>query len=142
MKNKTSLALTILFAVILIIEYTFLYKFPHWTFTKTNLVIANHLLFYFSIFGFIIALTFLFNAPTLFKILFGVLLTLFLGIFSITEIRPIDTTTKPIDKELLWINIEGKKMIVRQRTNAKTNSEILDTVLVKDFGIFRRIYSQ
>ena len=140
MRNNFTFILFITFSFILLIQFSFIYGFSDWTFTKGFYVIANKLLLYFSIFGFILCLAILLKAPTGLRVFLGVIFTLFFVGTAFFEIKPIDTTTQPVDVKLLSTLSGKKKLIVRQRINAKTNSEILDTVTVKDVGIFRRVF--
>lgn len=140
MRNKLATALLIIFSVILLIQFSFIYGLPDWTFTKDSYVIANKLILYCSIFVLIICLLVLFKTSKFLILLLGIVFLIFLGIVAYFEFNPIDTTTQSIDKEMLWMSLDGKKLIVRQSINTKTNSVILDTVLVRDFGIFRKIY--
>lgn len=58
---------------------------------------------------------------------------------SYAEINPIDSTTAPIKIQTLRKNTDGSEIIVLKSINTKTNNIILDTILVKDFLIFRKI---
>lgn len=58
---------------------------------------------------------------------------------SYAEINPIDSTTGPIKIQTLRKNTDGSEIIVLKSINTKTNNIILDTILVKDFLIFRKI---
>ena len=140
--NKTVLRLTILSAIILLLEFTFSSLFPHWTFKTGTLIICNKLTIYLSIFGLIICGLLLFRAASWLTISLGVIFLIFFGVLSWSEIYPIDTTTEPVDIKTIQIYTDGKKLIARQYKNAKTNAVIKDTVLVKDIFIFRQVYDK
>ena len=72
----------------------------------------------------------------------GIIFLIFLVIVTISEFHPIDTTTEPVDTKTIQSFPDGKKLVVRQYENAKTNAIIKDTVLVKDLCIFRQIYDK
>jgi len=69
----------------------------------------------------------------------GIALFLF-SMLTFLVINPIDSTTEPTDIKTLITQADGKKIIVRQFKNAKTNAEIIDTVTVKDISIFRKVF--
>ena len=140
--NKKVLLLTILFAVILIIEFLFQKIFPGWSFKTGPLIVGNKILSYISFLGLIYCLILFFKPVFEIKVVIGILFTLLLGVLSCTEIYPIDTTTQPVDVETIQVYPNGKKLVVRQYKNAKTNREIQDTVLIKDVFLFRRQYQQ
>ena len=140
MRNNFTFRLTLLFLIILLVQFSFIYGFSHWTFIKGFYVVANKLILYFSIFGFILCIAGLFKAPRGLRVFLGITFSLFFLGTAYSEINPIDTTTEPVDIQLLSTFSNNKKLIVRHRINGKTNSEILDTVVVKDVGIFRRVY--
>lgn len=104
------------------------------------MVIINNVILYLSFFGLIFSALFTIKPKSsLIKALGFVFLIAFL-LLTYLEFNPIDTTTKPIDLATIKIGTSGKKLTVRQYKNAKTNRNILDTVLVNDQYIFRRIY--
>lgn len=140
--NKTVLRLTILSAIILLLEITFSSLFPHWTFKTGALIICNKLIIYLSIFGLIICSLLLFRAASWLTSSLGVIFLIFLGLLSYSEFYPIDTTTEPVDIKTVQTYTDGKKLVARQYENAKTNVIIEDTVLVEDVFIFRRIYDK
>jgi len=140
--NKTSLRLTILSAIILLLEITFSSLFPHWTFKTGTLIICNKLIIYLSIFVLIICSLLLFRAASWLTISLGLIFLIFFGVLSCSEIYPIDTTTEPVDIKTIQTYTDGKKLVARQYENAKTNAVIKDTVLVKDIFIFRQVYDK
>jgi hypothetical protein len=132
--------MTILFAGVLLIEFLFVTFYPSWTFTKGSFIIANNIISYLSFFGLIFFAVFTFRPKSLTTIALGVVELFLFSVVTFIEINPIDTTTEPIDIKTIVAQTDGKKIIVRQYKNAKTNTEIIDTVTVKDNYIFRRIF--
>jgi hypothetical protein len=61
---------------------------------------------------------------------------------SYAEIFPIDTTTQPVDITTLQLDKNGNKLVIQEFKNVETNEIIQDTVLVKDYFIFRRIINR
>ena len=131
--------ITIFFGILLLTEILFGQLFPNLTFINGTLTITYRIIGYISFSAFLFCLPLLFKASSWLTVPWGILLFSFLFINSCIEIYPIDTTTQPIDIATLRIDKNGKKLIVRERINAKTNSPIRDTVLVKDVFIFRTI---
>ncbi|TMI61960.1 MAG: hypothetical protein E6H07_16980 [Bacteroidetes bacterium] len=140
--NKISLRFAILFGIILIIEFLFAQVFPDWTFKAGFLVITNNILSYLSFWGLVYCMILFFRPAFEIKVVCGILFTVLLGIHSCSEIYPIDTTTQPNDLKTIQTYSDGKKLVVRQYKNAKTNADIQDTVLVKDVYLFRRLYKR
>lgn len=140
--NKTVLWVTILSAIILLLEITFSSLFHHWTFKKGTLIICNKLIIYLSIFALIICSLLLFRASFWLTIFLGIIFLIFFGVLSFSEIYPIDTTTEIVDIKTIQTYTDGKKLVVRQYENAKTNAVIKDTVLVKDIFIFRQVFDK
>jgi hypothetical protein len=138
--NKASLYLAILFGFILIIEFLFALGFPDWTFKTGFLVIANNILSYLSFWGLVYCTILFFRPAFETQVVCGILFTVLFGIHSCSEIYPIDTITQPNDLKTIQTYNDGKKLVVRQYKNAKTNVEIQDTVLVRDVFLFRRFY--
>lgn len=133
-------SLLILFSIILLIEFLFSQAFPVWDFKSTTLVTINRIATYLSFFGFIYFLLLTFKMTSWLKHIAGPLFIIAFGVFSCSEIYPIDTTTKPEDVAILQILDNGRKKVIREYQNSKTNRLIRDTVLVKDVFIFRHIY--
>lgn len=138
--NKTGLWLTIIFAGILLIEFLFAKFYTGWTFIKGSFVIANNIISYLSFFGLVFFTVFTFKPKSSATIALGLIALLLFSVLTYFEFNPIDTTTKPTDIKTISIQADGKKLIVRQYKNAKTNAKIVDTVLVKDVYIFRQIF--
>jgi len=113
--------------------------FPEMTFVNGSLTIAYRIVGYFTFSFFILGLLLLFNVNRSVTVALGIPLFLFFFINSCSEIYPIDTTTQPVDIGVLQTNENGNKMIARRYKNVKTNRIIQDTVLVKDYFIFRQI---
>ena len=134
--------MTILSAIILLLEITFSSLFHHWTFKKGTLIICNKLIIYLSIFALIICSLLLFRASFWLTIFLGIIFLIFFGVLSFSEIYPIDTTTEIVDIKTIQTYTDGKKLVVRQYENAKTNAVIKDTVLVKDIFIFRQVFDK
>lgn len=141
-KSKSTILLTILFAVLLTIEFAFAKFYPDWTFKTGTLVIGNKIISYLAFFGLLFCIALLFRVNAGLKIVLGILFILLLGILSCSEVYPIDTTTEPVDKMVLQTFGDGRKIVVRQYENAKTNAKIQDTILVRDIFIFRRLYEK
>ena len=140
--NKTVLRVTILSAIILLLEITFSSMFLHWTLKKGTLIIFNKLIIYLSIFALIICSLLLFRAASWLTIPLGIIFLIFFGVLSCSEIYPIDTTTEIVDIKTIQTYTDGKKLVSRQYENAKTNAVIKDTVLVKDIFIFRQVFDK
>lgn len=136
------LRFTIFFAVFFLLEVIYGQLFSQWTFIYSLLTAANHILLYISFTGLLFCLPLLFKINKWLLVPWGILLLSFLIINSVSEIRSIDTTKEPTDLEILQIDKTGKKLVVREYTNAKKNELIQDTVLVKDFFIFRQFYDR
>ena len=140
--NKTVLRVTILSAIILLLEITFSSLFLHWTLKKETLIIFNKLIIYLSIFALIICSLLLFRAASWLTISLGITFLIFFGVLYCSEIYPIDTTTEIVDIKTIQTYTDGKKLVSRQYENAKTNAVIKDTVLVKDIFIFRQVFDK
>lgn len=138
--NKTGLYLTLLFAVILLIEFLASTFYKGWTFNKGSFVIANKIILYLSFFGLIFFIAFTFRPKSVGTIALGIITLLLFSILAFFEINPIDTTTEPVDIKTIATQPDGKKVVLRQYKNSKTNAEIIDTVLVNDVFLFRRIF--
>jgi hypothetical protein len=123
-----------------LIEFLFSTFYPSWTFTKGSFVIANKIFSYLSFFGLIFFGVFTFKPKSVGTIALGLIFLFLFAILTFFEINPIDTTTEPVDIKTITTQTDGKKLIVRQYKKAKTNAEIIDTVLVEDNYIFRRIF--
>lgn len=132
--------LTFVFGIILLIEIFCGQFVPELTFINGTLRITNRIIGYLSFTGFLFFLLLLLKVNKEITIFVGLILLVFLVINSIGEIHPIDTTTEFIDIATLNTGKDGKKTIVRECFNVKTNGIIRDTLLVKDFFIFRYIY--
>jgi hypothetical protein len=136
------LKFTVLFALIVAAEVISAKVFYNWTFINPGLSIANRIFSYFSFFSL------LFCGVLLIRVKRGATLPLglvFLGLFALLtygEIKPIDSQTNPIDIATLQTFPDGKKLVIRQYKNMKTNSLVLDTVLVKDVSVFRGLYER
>lgn len=140
--NKTKMLFTVLSGIVLVLEITIGYLFPNWTFINGNLTIAYSIIGYLAFSSFILCIPILFNASKMLTIPLGVVLFIIFFINSCSVIHPIDTTTKPKDIAIVKTYENGNQLIVRKRINAKTNNIILDTVLVKDYFIFRKLLNK
>ena len=138
-RSKVIFFATIACGCISLSELLLAYAFPKVTFVTGGLAIANSIASYFAFSFFAVGLLLLFKvnrfvtAPVIVTLLFLCLLHAYF------QIHPIDTTTEPVDKALLRTDEKGNKLVAREYKNAKTNGVIQDTVLVKDFFIFRQI---
>jgi uncharacterized membrane protein YeiB len=137
--NKLGLWLTIICIFILTFEYIFKTYFIGWTFNKSYFVIANRILGNFAFFGFFCFLLYTVKPKSALTIIIGIISSLIFLLLAFFEINPIDTTTQPIDFSILKTLPNETKLISRQYENAKTTHRIVDTVLVKDISIFRKI---
>lgn len=137
--NKLGIWLTIICTSILIIEFIFKTYFIDWSFNKSYFVIANRILGNFAFFGFFCFLLYTFKPKSALTILIGIISSLIFLLLAFFEINPIDTITQPIDISILKTFPNETKLISRQYENAKTTHQIVDTVLVKDISIFRKI---
>jgi hypothetical protein len=137
--NILGLWLTIICILILTFEFIFKTYFIAWTFNKSYFVIANRILGYFAFFGFFCFSLYTFKPKSALTILIGIISSLVFFLLAFFEINPIDTTTQPIDISILKILPNKTKLICRQYENIKTTHQIVDTVLVKDISIFRKI---
>jgi hypothetical protein len=113
--------------------------FPRLTFVYGALTITNRIIGYFSFCGILFCLLLLFKVGKDLRAILGIFIFSFFFINSCSEIFPIDTTTEPVDIATLNTDKNGNKLIIREYKNVKTNEEIRDTVLVKDFFIFREL---
>jgi hypothetical protein len=136
--RQMSKRFAIIFGIILLTEILIGQFFPHLSFVNGTLTITNKIIGYFSFSVFLFCVPLLFKAKKWVTIPWGLLLFTFLFINSCGEIYPIDTTTEPMDIATLQSDKDGNKLIVREYTNAKTDVQIRDTVLVKDIFIFRQ----
>jgi ABC-type transport system involved in multi-copper enzyme maturation permease subunit len=141
MKNKrrTILLATIFFGIVLLADTISWYRFPEITFVNGNLDMASNVVIHFAFLGFILGLLLWFKANNMVIVPIAVLLFFIFFINSCAEVYPIETTTEPVDVIVLRRDKNGIKLIVREYKNAKTNRIIQDTVLVKDYFIFREI---
>lgn len=140
-QSKTILLSTITLGIILFAEIGIGQYFPSLTFVNGNLTITNRIVGYFAFSGFILSIAMLFNASKMLTVPSGILLFLIFFVNSCGEIYPNDTTTQPRDVSILKTYENGNKLIVRECVNAKTNNIIQDTILAKDYLIFRQIIS-
>ncbi len=134
------LRLLLIFGGILFIEIIIGIFFPNVIFINKNLSILNGMIINIAVCGFLFCLIQLFRPQKWLSILIGLILIVFLILTLQSKLHPIDTLTEPIDIATLSIIPDGKKVIVREFVNGKTNGVIHDTVLVKDIFIFRRLY--
>ncbi len=133
------ISLTLFFGIISITEFIFFNCFQTWTFNQNFLILSNQLFSTFSNCSFIFCLFLIFIKNKFILYSVGVLLVLFFLFNTILTINPIDTTTLPIDINTIEKLGTDKKRIIREYKNAKTNEKIIDTVIVKDIYIFRKI---
>ena len=138
-KSQTIFFATLIAGIILLIEVLVGQFFPKVTFVNGSLTIANKIVSYLAVSCFLFGLLLFFRANRFVTAPVGLVLFLFLTINSCSEIYPIDTTTEPIDIALLYKDEIGNKLIAREYKNAKTNATIRDTVLVKDYFLFREL---
>src|SRR5688572_24673891 len=129
----------IICAVIILLEILLSVFFPEWSVRNGNLHLASQIVFAGAICGIIVAGIFLTNALQGIKWAIAVIAVLITLVSSYLTVYPIDTTTEPYDKSILKQFPNGSKLVAREYKNAKTTREIRDTVLVKDFFIFRKI---
>lgn len=141
MKDKRRIVFltTILFGIVMLVDAISWYMFPEIRFVDGNLNIAGRVLVLFSFSSFIFGLLLLFKVNRVAAILAALLLFSVFFINSCAEIYPIETLTEPVDIGVLREENNGTKWVVRKYENAKTHQDIQDTVLVKDFFIFREI---
>lgn len=137
MRNK---GLTFIFGILLLIEFICGQFVPKLTFISGEFTIMNRIIGYLFFSGFIISLLLLVKVKKRVTISVGIILSIIVIINSLAEIHPIDTTTEPVDIAILHTDLRGRKTIVRNYINVKTNKTIQDTALVKDILIFRYIY--
>jgi len=133
--------LTYILGILLLIEILCGQFIPKLTFISGEFTITNRIIGYFTFSSFVISLLFLLKAKKWLTIFVGIILSIFFIVNTLAEIYPIDSTTEPIDITVLHIDLKGRKTIVREYINIKTNRTIQDTVLVKDIFIFRYIYA-
>ena len=132
--------LLIFCVLIVFVEVVINQFFPSLTFINTSLVIVNRIIAYLAFFIILFCLVHPVMNKRKSQVLFGFIFFILFMIIVATEIKPVDTTTVP--KEILtFSNLpDGRKIIVRSYVNAKTTSQMNDTVTVKGFFIFRKIY--
>jgi uncharacterized membrane protein YeiB len=140
--NKLGIWMTIICTSILIIQFIFKTYFNSWTFNKSYFVIANRILGNFAFFGFFCFLLYTFKPKSALTILIGIISLLIFMLLVLFKINPIDTTTQPVDFAIIKRFPNETKLISRQYENAKTTQKIIDTVLVKDIFIFRKILKE
>jgi hypothetical protein len=135
-----NLRLIIIFAVVLFVEIFFAAFFPNLTFVDRTLTISNSMIVTTAGCGLLFCSILLLRPKRWISVVAGIFFIAFLVSTLQSKISPIDTLTEPIDVATLSTYPDGRKVIIREFTNAKTNGVIRDTVLVKDMFIFRRIY--
>src|SRR5688572_23282961 len=135
-KRRTTLILTVFFGLILLLQFIFEQNSPRIHFVKGSYTITYRIVGFLAFSTFLMGLVLLLTSNRTVKIVSGCFLFLILFINSCGEIYPIDTTTKPEDKAVLWTGTNGEKLIAREYKNAKTNRLIRDTVRVRDKWIF------
>ena len=128
---------TITCVIILLGQVTFGELFPKMTFVTGNFNIAYRILGYFAFTFFLLGLLLLFKVKSILTTLSGIFLFLFFFVNSCSELYPVDTTTEPVYIAVLKTYDNGNKLITRQYENVKTHRIIEDTVLVRDYFIFR-----
>ena len=126
----------------LLAEFLFDKLFPDWNFRTAFLIKSNRVLVLSAFVGLLFCVLFLFKVDSYLIFFWGITLFFLLVISSWLIINPILSYTFPVDKLTLYVFSDGKKFVVRQYKNAKTNREIQDTVLVKDFFIFRQQFDR
>ena len=131
--RKICIVLFLFIIAIMIINSELL---SNWTFSNPEYVKLSHgifrLIFLASIAGFVMLR---------FKSYWIPISLFFLIIISISILLvyyPIDTIDEPIDKKILSINGD-RKTIVRVIQNPKSFNKTLDTIVVEDYGILRKI---
>jgi hypothetical protein len=134
--------ITIVIFIFFLIEIAFGQFFPNWTFINGTLSTLNKLAIYFSFLTLILCFTILMNARRAVTISLGVFFLIFFCLLSWTEFHAIDTTTDPIDIAIIHKESDGKKLVIREYKNMKTNRTIYDTVLVKDRFILRQFFEK
>ena len=139
MKNRKQFLLLIsIFSGVLILTQILVSTLaPNVGFINGNLTIASRIFGYFAFSAFVFSFLLLVRLNSMVTYVIGVILLFFSLFNSFFELYPIDTTTEPIDLAVLRVDSDGKKLISRQYKNAKTNRLLQDTVLVKDYFIFR-----
>jgi hypothetical protein len=138
-KNRTILWSTTICGIILLGQITIWEMFPEMTFVNGSLNIAYRIVGYFTFSFCILGLLLLFKANSIVTVPLGILLFLFFFVNSCSEIYPVDTTTEAVDIGVLGTYENGNKLIARRYKNVKTHRIIEDTVLVKDYFIFRQL---
>lgn len=132
--------LMFLFLFILLIEIITEYILPDWIFISGFLTIANRIVMFFSFFALLLCIVSFLKLNKLIVYSLGVFFVIFFCLISLGEIYPSDTTTEPIDIVTLQTNVNGKKIVVRKYKNIQTDLIIYDTIIVKDYFIFRKIF--
>ena len=142
--NSMNMSKTISYvcAIIIFLEIICNSFFPNITFINGTLVTLNKIMGFFVFSLFIILLFKLFKANKIVTIIISLLLFIIFIFNSYAEINPIDTTTPAVEIKTLQRNEDGSKIIVQKSINMKIDEAILDTILVNDFLIFRRIINQ
>lgn len=131
--------ITIFFSFVLLVELFISIAFPQLTFSYGSLITFNNVLTQSSVLGLIVCLAIMRTKNKKVIIGLAVLFTIFIAFDAYMEVKPIDTTTHPTDIKILNYDDRGNKLVVRDYLNTKTNHKIRDTVLVKDYFIFRLI---
>ena len=134
--------ITIVFFIFFLIEISFGQFFPNWTFINGTLSTLNKLAIPFSFLTLILCFTILIKANRAITISLGVFFLIFFCLLSWTEIHSMDSTTDPIDIAIIHKESDGKKLVIREYKNMKTNRTIYDTVLVRDRYILRQFFEK
>ena len=133
---------TIIWGIVLLTEILSGYFFSSITFINGGLIITNRIIGYLAFSSFILCLILLLNEKKNIVIISSILLSIIFLFNSYAEIFPIDTTTQPVDITTLQLDKNGNKLVIQEFKNVETNEIIQDTVLVKDYFIFRRIINR
>ncbi len=134
--------ITKVFLIFFLIEIAFQLFFPNWTFINGTLSTLNKLAINFGFLTLILCFTILMKAQRALTISLGVFFFVFFCLLSWTEFHANDTTTDPIDIAIIHKESDGKKLVIREYKNIKTNRTIYDTVLVRDRFILRQFFEK
>jgi hypothetical protein len=132
--------LIFLFLFIILTEIITEYFLPDWIFISGFLTIANRIVMFFSFFALLFCIVLRLKLHKCIVYPLGIFLIIFFCLIALGEIYPRDTTTEPIDILTIHTNVNGKKMVVRKYKNIETDLIIYDTIVVKDYFIFRKIF--
>lgn len=138
---KPPLIFLILFCIVFISRQIIEISFPKWTFNRNDLNILYDIIGYVSFFGLLFCILLLLTNRRTVLIPVAILFSLLVSCESYFAAFPFDSQTAPEDFQVIHIYKDGRKLISRKYQNAKTGTWNIDTAIVWDNNVFRRIDS-